>query len=162
MESICKLCNQKIKGKPYEWKLFEWSDDVESICLECHLEIEESDSVGPIASGFWKNYHDTHQDLPHICDYSIEELKKRHVNVLQLCQQYDPWLIGLLIAGELYDNVWSSRSCSGHLATLIGTNNYTDYYCGSSNYFDYMYFHPDRELLAKFKQAIIKDNKGIY
>jgi len=46
MKLICKLCNQEIKGNPYKWKLFEWSDEVESVCLECYLEIEESDSVG--------------------------------------------------------------------------------------------------------------------
>lgn len=159
----CELCDEAISGKSYQYRLFSFSEDKITICEECYLETEEYEAVGEEASRFWEIFHDTHKDLPHICDFSIKELSEKHKNVLALRDKYDPWLIGLLLGAECYDSVWTSRSCSEHLADLIGVHgekdevlgdtDYLEYYCGSSNYFDFMFFHPDRRLLKDFEDA---------
>jgi len=89
------------------------------------------------ADNFWVLYHKTHINLPHICDFSIDELKEKHKNVLILIQheKYDYKTIGLLLSGECYDNVWDSRSCSGHMSKLVNGKDYLDFYCGSSSYY---------------------------
>lgn len=94
--------------------------------------IEKQKEEAELARKFWEEHRKKKFD--HICDFTLEQLRKRHKNVLHLVGKYDPVLIGLLLAGKYYDNVWGSRSCSGHLAELVGTNNYLDFYSSGSSY----------------------------
>ena len=84
---------------------------------------------------FWDNERKNEDKKEHICDIDDDKLFKRHKNVLSLIGKYDPVSIGMLIAGKYYHDVWSSRSCSGTMAHLVGTDDYMDFYCGSSNYY---------------------------
>lgn len=118
------------------------------------------------SSLFWKEFR-KHEGKEHICDISIEKLRARHKNVLDLANQrdkngdkYDSEGIGILIAGKFYKDVWASRSCSGHLAELMGNvddDAYLDYYCGSSNYFTLMNYASQSELVKAFEAAVKLD-----
>jgi len=103
------------------------------------------------SNNFWNEYNKI-TDREHICDITIDALKKRHENALKLINKYDPITIGLLIAGKYYDNVWNSRSCSAHLANLVGTNDYMDFYCSSSVYFIIQH---NNKLLSDFINSIL-------
>ena len=107
------------------------------------------------AHHFWEEYRKTDSARAHIRDFTIEELKQKHANVLKLIPAQDRISIGLLIAGKYYDNVWNSRSCSAHLSELIGGKDYLDFYCSSRNY--YFLIKSGQPIVDLFKEADKKD-----
>lgn len=120
------------------------------------------------ASRFWKKYRKDTTRL-HLCNIPEEIFYARHRNVLKLIEQYEPlfrdWrhqsskkFIGLLLSGKYYDDVWSSRSCSGYLAHLVGIDNwnsgaYITFYCGSSDYYTII---TEKDLPKKYKRSVKK------
>jgi hypothetical protein len=92
------------------------------------------------ADKFWETYQTTESSRVHLCDIPKEIFYARHKNALKLIPEYPANEIGLLIAGKYYSDVWSSRSCSGYLAYLLGIGNknggaYMEFYCSGSCYF---------------------------
>jgi hypothetical protein len=154
----CEICKEEIIGKSHKVRFFRWSQK-HIACESCHRCERMTNQMGRTAGKFWDEYRKTHTGLPHICDFSIEELKRKHKNVLSLCDKYDTYSIGILIAGECYKDVWSSRACSGHLASLMGygDNAYMEYYCSSSNY--YFMCSCDSQMMKDFQIAMKLDNE---
>jgi hypothetical protein len=114
--------------------------------------IEEQKAEVELARNFWREHHKKKFD--HICDFTLEQLRERHKNVLRLVGKHEPILIGTLLAGEYYGEAWGSRSCSGHLACLVGTNDYMDFYCGGSTYAIIKVFRPSSDpMLVDFEEA---------
>ena len=109
-----------------------------------------------VAKHFWDNFRKDDDKKLHICDFSIDQLKNMHMHVLQLIPKYDPVIIGLLIAGKYYRDVWASRSCSGNLAELVGTNDYLDFYCSSPVY--YTIITLCNPIVAEFEKADALDH----
>jgi len=140
-----------------ENKLFELMLDDPKYKLLNEVLFTDNDEDYNKAEEFWDLYSKTHINLPHICDFSIDELKEKHKNVLELLKlgNYDYKIIGLLISAECYDNVWGSRSCSGHVSDLVGGKDYLDFYCGSSNYYWLCYLGLDK--YPEFWKAMKKD-----
>ena len=133
----CQICNDVILGSTHKYRFLKDSEFL-VICDECRDAIRGQNQEGRKAEIFWDKYHKSCGDLPHICDISLEELRKRHHWVLELTKIFDKQDIGTLLAGKRYKDVWNSRSCSGHLAELMGINEddaYCCFYCGSSNYY---------------------------
>lgn len=157
----CFIC--EVEGVFLPVRVLFWKDGYDYLCQECYDEHWESEAVGKDAQKFWDEFNRTRtpENLLHLCDVSEEDFAKKHECVLNLRERYDSWLIGLLLAAECYSDVWASRSCSGYLVNLMGLkdDDYCAYYCQSSLYFDYMYFHPDRELLRDFDTAMNADKK---
>jgi len=59
---------------------------------------------------------DTRKDLLEI---SGPEFYSRHRSALALTEQYDPFYIGLLIAGRYYRGIWNSRERAEYLGKLL-------------------------------------------
>jgi hypothetical protein len=158
----CDICEEEIEGIPHvNKKVLFWKKSL--LCDECHKAVREWNKIGRQASIFWDNYNNTHNNLPHICDFSLDELRRRHANVLKLVSEYSARDVGLLIAGECYENVWGSRSCSGTLARLmeidVGDEDaYLWYYCSGSSYFDLVYYGDP--LIEAFIKANDLDKMG--
>jgi hypothetical protein len=128
---------------------------------ECNLAVPDKEAqeiqiemaIG--AKHFWDEHEKKNDARLHICDIPLETLKEKHRHVLELIPKHDPVLIGLLIAGKYYKDVWASRSCSGHLANLVGTGDYLDFYCSSSCYF--MLETTGNPIATDFTKADVED-----
>jgi hypothetical protein len=110
---------------------------------------------------FWEEFKKNDDKKEDICDTSIEELRKRHANVINLIGKHDYTKVGLLLAGKYYKNVWESRSCSSRLSKLMYHDNYLDFYCSSSTYYFLMTSYTDDKLIKDFDEAIKLDGYKI-
>jgi hypothetical protein len=163
--TICHLCEEEIKGESFSWTIL---TEPYPVCKECREFLDEEEAQGDLASRFWEEYDKAHQSLPHICDFSIEELKEKHRNVLNLCKKYDKQIVGLYLGAECYSDIWASRSCSGHMARLVGIeseidpddgadNSYCWFYCQSSSYYIVKMLYHDKEFEEDFRKAMESD-----
>ena len=112
---------------------------------------------------FWDKERKSEDKKEHICDIPMDELKEKHKHTLSLIGKYHSFQIGNLIAGKYYRDVWSSRSCSGTLSKLIGSDDYMDFYCGSSVYYaikqplDLLNFNENINNVLKDKNQLLFD-----
>ena len=120
------------------------------LCEECKKKAEV----------FWKEHKGEGQE--HICDVSDDDFVKKHMHVLELAERSDPWVIGCLLMGDYHVDGFSSRSCSGRMAELMGVGDYMEYYCASSSYIDMKlgWTKGLEELLSEYEEADKRDREG--
>jgi len=137
-EETCHWCGKKCMA---EFAFFALCDDCEKKC-----------------DAFWEDFRKRKFD--DLDDFTVTQLVDRHRNVLAL-SGVDAYLLAQLLVGTYYgDKVWSSRSTSGHIASLFG-DDYMLCYCASSTYAELMY-HPTEEMkeaVKAFEKADVLDQK---
>ena len=150
---FCRECGEHFKPPDASKALQDISLSILwGICPPCRERIND----------WWKMQKDSGR---HICDYSIEQLKERHKNVLALIPKYSVRVIGTMLMGHYYLDGFGSRSCAGKMAELVsGDEEYLMFYCGSSEYLELcMEGRPmhlvNEELINDFNKACQDDDE---